>query len=335
VDAKDIDYTSDNNFLVHWHGFIDHESGIKEYKIGLASRCLNHKDLYGFNNVSDIEFITSVHFTDMSVRIPANFTGKRYVSIIALNNAIDLSQAVCSDGITRDLSPPSIRNLTLEHATWSKTIVCHEGRKWLFHSSLTKIQIHNGSTCNDFCKTYPQRNSLASALPKRHIQKNDSDISQSMCGTINWYQNNSIIYLPNNHIKLDWDIEEEESQMADIFVGIGTDPTEFNSPSIRVYKSTLKQNSFTYIHEGIGSDELFYILLKVVNKASLESVSILGPILIDKTPPICREIPKVIIEEEYIVVGWQNDTFYDIEQDGEINSIYFDIGNISFLAYIT
>jgi hypothetical protein len=241
---------------------------------------------------------------------------------------MDPSAAVCSDGIARDLSPPSIRNLTLEHATWSETLVCHEGQTWLFHLRLSKIKLDYEPSCNDLCENNQQQNSLASALPTRRIKENNSDVSHVMCGSKSWYQNNSIIYLPNIHIKLEWDIEEDESQIDDIFVGLGTDPTELNSPSICAYKSTLKRNSFKYIHEGIGSDEFFYIFLKVINKASQESVLTLGPILIDETPPICREIPNVIFQEEYIVVGWENYTFYDIEQDEEINSIYFEIGKI-------
>jgi hypothetical protein len=240
---------------------------------------------------------------------------------------MDPSEAVCSDGITRDLSPPSIQNLTLEHASWSETLVCHEGRAWLFHSSLAKIKLGNVSKCNDLCRNYPQLHPLASALPTLNIQEKDSDVSQFMCESKSWYLNASIIYLPNTHIKLDWEIEEDGSQIDDVFVGIGTDPTELNAPSIHAFKSTSKRNTFKYFHEGIGSDELFFVFLKVVNKAGRESVSILGPILIDQTPPICKEIPKVNIEEEFIVVGWENETFYDIEQDQKIDSIYFEIGN--------
>jgi hypothetical protein len=167
--------------LINWQGFIDHESGIKEYRIGLAARCLNRKELGNFNNISDIEFVTSVPYTEATVHIPANFTGKRHVSIIAFNNAMDSSKAVCSDGITRDLSPPSIRNLTLEHASWSETVVCHERRAWLFHESLTKIKLHNISHCNFLCKNNPLHHPLASALPTRNMHAKDSKLSQLMC----------------------------------------------------------------------------------------------------------------------------------------------------------
>ncbi|XP_052788796.1 uncharacterized protein LOC128223559 [Mya arenaria] len=50
-DNYDIDYTSDVSILVHWHGFIDHESGIKLFRVGLSDRCLSTQDLYNFTEV--------------------------------------------------------------------------------------------------------------------------------------------------------------------------------------------------------------------------------------------------------------------------------------------
>ncbi|XP_053396792.1 uncharacterized protein LOC123551182 [Mercenaria mercenaria] len=324
--SNDIDYTSDETFLINWHGFTDHESGIKTYRIGLAARCLGQTELYNFTSIPDIEFYVDVPYTESSLRIPANFTGKRYISMVALNNAMSPSKAICSDGIKRDLSPPEIRNLTLEHGSWSETIVCHEGRAWLFHSSVSKILLHNVSSCIDICNESPQNHFLASALPTNNVQNIDSETSDFMCRRMRKYRNDTIIYLPTDHINLVWDVEENGSQVDDNFIGIGIDPSEVNSPSIHNYQSTAKRTSFTCRHEGIGSDELFFIFLKVVNKASIESVTVLGPVLIDETPPVCTSVPKVDVLEENILVGWANDTFYDIEQKELISSIYFEIG---------
>ncbi|XP_053392349.1 uncharacterized protein LOC128555022 [Mercenaria mercenaria] len=327
--SNDIDYTSDDTFQVHWHGFIDHESGIKTYRIALAARCLSQTELYNIKSIPDTEFHADVQYTESLIRIPANFTGKRYISMIALNNAMSPSEAICSDGITRDLSPPEIRNLTLEHGSWSESIVCHEGHAWLLHSSVSKTILHNVSNCIDVCNKSPQHHSLASTLPTNSLQIKDSEISNFMCHRMRKYQNDTIIYLPTDYINLVWDVEENGSQIDDIYVGIGADPSEENSPSIYNYKSTAKRTSFKRRHEGIGSDELFFIFVKVVNKASIESVTVLGPVLIDETPPICKSVPKVFVVEGYILVGWQNDTFYDSEQKEQISSIYFEIGHDS------
>ncbi|KAH3708849.1 hypothetical protein DPMN_068308 [Dreissena polymorpha] len=147
IDSNDIDYTSDDSFMVHWHGFIDHESGIKLYRIGLAERCLTREELYNLVNVKVMIAYTELPYQETSVRLLANFTGKSYVTVIALNNAMEASNPVCSDitGITRDKSAPSIRNITLQHATWSESIVCHKGRPHLLQSNLRKVPLHNST----------------------------------------------------------------------------------------------------------------------------------------------------------------------------------------------
>ena len=35
--SPDIDYTSDRNITINWEGFIDHESGVKFYRLGLSN----------------------------------------------------------------------------------------------------------------------------------------------------------------------------------------------------------------------------------------------------------------------------------------------------------
>ncbi|KAH3708882.1 hypothetical protein DPMN_068341 [Dreissena polymorpha] len=45
IDENDIDYTSESSFIVHWYGFIDHESGIKMYRVAIAKSCLTTDDI--------------------------------------------------------------------------------------------------------------------------------------------------------------------------------------------------------------------------------------------------------------------------------------------------
>ncbi|KAL4218457.1 hypothetical protein ACF0H5_023192 [Mactra antiquata] len=325
--SPDIDYTSDDSFIVHWKGFIDHESGIKVYRIGLATRCLGQKELYNFTNIDDIEYYEEVPFTELSTRVPANFTGKMFITVVALNNAMDPSQPVCTDGITRDISPPYIRNLTLDYASWRESIACHERTSWLLKSSLSKISLQNISQCSQKCTNVSTNYTMIDALPSIKDNTRDVDVDEFLCKNLPLYDNSMIIYVPNNRLNLHWDIDEAGSQVSDYFVGFGTDPTEVDSPSISSYKSTNRKTSFQKRHIGIGSNEIFYIFVKVVNKAGLERIYDFGPVLVDETPPIHNYIPKVIIDEDKITVGWENDTFYDMEQTEQISSVFFQIGH--------
>ena len=264
-------------------------------------------------------------FSQQSVRVPANFTGKHYVTIIALNNAMESSEAVCSDGITRDLSPPEIRNLTLQHGRWSKSIMCTETDVFLLESNLQKVKLQNTNSCQQLCQSVSETPTITKVLPLNPETKNDTYVSEFLCERFQPYKNDTIVYLPNDHLYLQWDLLETGSQVNDSYVGIGYDVTEYASPAI-AYTSTDKKTFFKMRHDGIGSNELFFLFIKVSNKAGLDNFYTIGPILIDQTSPLNKTLPNVIVENDNIVFGWEEYTFYDDEQTEPIDQIYFQIG---------
>ena len=337
----DIDFTSDKTFLVHWHGFIDHESGIKLYRVGLAERCLTTEELYHRNtSLSDVLFdeITSPENT---LKLPANFTGKRFVTVVALNNAMDPSKAVCSDGISRDTRSPQLRNITIANAKWSESLYCNDNVTWFLRSDLVKVQLRNTLKCKGACTQsmdIPLLNSIPSLrasadqndsfalMQSNSIQKNGSNAeSDFLCTNFKAYDTN-IIYLPNDHLVLSWDVEDNISQIRDFFVGFGKTVSEENSPSLVGFKSTGNKKTFKIHHAGIGTDDEFFIFLKAINKAGLITIIPIGPTLIDMTPPRYTSVPGVQIIGDNILVGWNNDTFFDDEQTEIISQIFFQIG---------
>ncbi|WAR31803.1 hypothetical protein MAR_034345 [Mya arenaria] len=326
-DSPDIDYTSDDSILVHWHGFIDHESGIKLYRVGLSDRCLSTQDLYNFIEVRSILIFRELPFYEESVRIPTTFTGKRFVTVIALNNAMEPSKPACSDGLTRDLSPPEFRNMTLQYGQLSESLLCLHGEVYLLQANMQRAKLLNTSACRSTCGADVESHKVTEIYQMHNIQGKDEDISSFLCEHLPLYTNDTIIYLPNDNIFITWDIEEGGSQIDDFFVGLGFNPTEIQSPSLVSYTSTRKKTYFKRRHEGLGSDEVFYIFVKVINKAGLERISTVGPVLIDQTPPLNGTLPQVILESDHIVFGWDSSTFYDEEQTAQIDQIYFQIAH--------
>ena len=326
---------------MHWHGFIDHESGIKLYRIGLAERCLTKEELYYRNTTfSDVVF-DEIISPENNLKLPANFTGKRYVTVIALNNAMDPSKAVCSDGISRDTITPLFRNITIANAKWSESLYCSDNTTWLLLSDLVKVQLQNTPGCKRACNynmNMPLLNSIRSLrvsveendtfalLQNGSVQKDKSNAeSDFLCSKFPTYDTN-IIYLPNDHLVLSWDVEENISQIRAFFVGFGRTVTEGNSPGLVGYKSTGYKRSYKIHHAGIGTDDEFFIFLKAINKAGLITIIPIGPILIDMTPPRYTNVPDVKIDGDSIIVGWNNDTFFDDEQTETISQIFFQIG---------
>lgn len=333
-DYGDIDYTSDDTFQAHWYGFIDHESGIKVYRVGLASRCLSKMELYEANTSKSNSVIADVLYPENSLRLPANFSGKNYVTVIALNNAMDPSEPACSDGISKDTSPPQIRNITVANAKWTESIYCSENITWFLRSDLVKVQLRRSDACRGTCNSPLQlpflesiRSNLLSERTINAIGTEDINIeSDFICSEFPEYDSN-LIYIPNDHIFIKWDFEEDISQIHDFMIGIGKTSSEKDTPGIVRYVSTSKKTFFKISHAGIGTNSEFFIFLKAINKAGLHSIAPIGPLLIDQTPPNYLMVPDVKITGDYLIVGWENDTFYDDEQTDTINRIMFQIGN--------
>ncbi|KAH3736675.1 hypothetical protein DPMN_043248 [Dreissena polymorpha] len=264
--------------------------------------------------------------TETSVRFPANFTGKRFVTIIALNHAMESSKPVCSDGITRDTSAPLIRNLTIGHAAWTETVICQKGIPYLLQSNLQKVTLNNTTTCLRICNLTTDT-IIVDSLPTDLSASKDQDISNFLCKHLTLYSKETVVYMPNDDIVLNWEVEESGSQIDDFYVGLGLDTTELNAPRLVDYISTDRNTYFRHRHEAIGSEELLYVFIKTVNKAGLSNIVTLGPILIDQTPPQYKYIPRVTIAAETIVFSWQADTFYDDEQTAKLDQISFQFGN--------
>ena len=326
---------------MHWHGFIDHESGIKLYRVGLAQRCLTKEELYQRNaSLSEIVF-DEVSYPENIIKLPANFNGKRFVTVIALNNAMDPSEAVCSDGISRDITTPQILNITIFNAKWSESLYCNDNMTWFLRSDLVKVQLTNSPSCKRACKNNINLrllnsirsqvvnfvgNGTYSLLQKvSSIENYLNAESDFLCSKFPKYDSN-IIYLPNDHIVLSWDVGDSISQIREFLVGFGKTSSEENAPGLLSYKSTGNKKSFKIHHAGIGTDDEFFIFLKAISKAGLETIIPIGPILIDMTPPRYSAVPEVKVVGDNIVVGWENDTLFDDEQTEKISQILFQIG---------
>ena len=342
---SDIDYTDDEMFYVNWHGFIDHESGIRLYRVGLADRCLSKEEVYQMNDSVSEAIFAEANDPDNVVQLPATFTGKRYVTGIAINNAMDPSDPVCSDGISKDLSPPEFRNIIIDNARWSESLYCFENKTWFLQSDLIRVKLADVHSCNSACNfetSWPfieaipvisADEGITESVVNRNVthtellsERNSTLISDILCSEFSVYDSNSLIYLPNDHINMHWDISDEFSQIEDFFVGFGESDSEAIAPGLVNYQSTDKRFFFTVNHIAVGTDKEFFIFLKAVNKAGLETIMTIGPVLVDQTPPKFTYIPEVHIDGDNVVVGWENDTFFDEEQTAEIHQISFQIG---------
>ncbi|CAC5398101.1 unnamed protein product [Mytilus coruscus] len=322
VGGPDIDYTSINEVTVHWHGFIDHESGIKFYRVVIGRGCIqNLKDMKtGYINDS---FVQETSHVSTKMVFPDGH-GKYHVTVIAFNHAMSPSKIACSDGIIFDESVPEIVNVSIKHAQTVESIGCFDGVPWLMKQNLSRVKLF-GDECSKVC-TNKSNDDIFTFLPVTLETTNeDIAVSEFMCHTLRHYKQNCI-YTPTDLFQITWDVREDHSQIANAYVGFGRDKSLIDSPDLMDYTKTHHLTSYIQHHPGFIGEDQIYLFIKVQNRAGLNQKIWFGPILADETPPVCQAIPKPVIDNGYVLAKWDNGNFYDTEQTEEIGSVMFRVG---------
>ena len=320
--TPDIDYSSDTELILSWDGFIDHESGIKMYRIGFERHCLTPESLtQTIMNMSLNIYETSLK----SLKVRPKKIGKYYTTVVAFNNAMEPSISVCSDGIILDGTIPEVTNITLEHAKTTEVLGCYRNETFLILENLTAVPLLRTEKCSLICKDSKDM-TLISVLPIMKSGSNDTDVADDLCGLLPTYSNDWAMYLPSDKVHMAWNIEDAESQIRDVQIGFASDSTNVASPDIIAYDSVHSHTRYAHSHSGLDRGVEFYIILKAMNKADLEVNAIFGPIIIDETPPLYTGSVAINIIDDFIFCIWDNTTFIETEQEEGISTILFRIG---------
>ena len=322
---QDIDYTSDDEITVHWHDFVDHESGIKIYKVALSGKCLSDLEQWipGFKNDT---FVQEIVQTSTKLRFP-NREGRYFVSVIAYNHALSPSKVVCSDGVIFDKSLPNISNISLKHSKIKESVACLDGKAWLIKENLVKVAM-DVSACLSKCKNKSD-DIIAKFIPESKAYSNGLNISEFICQNMPLY-NGHVIYVPNDVLDVRWDISEDRSQITGTYVGFGNDPRSIEGPDIQGYVEVHHPTRYIQHHPGLIGENIFYIFIRVVNRAGLESKVWLGPILADETPPVCLTTIQPVVKGKNVVLKWMTKEVFDTEQADEIGIVMFRFGKYTY-----
>jgi hypothetical protein len=140
------------------------------------------------------------------------------------------------------------------------------------------------------------------------------------------YSSESPVYIHSNDLHIKWDINEDASEINIYSIKITNNK---NNPEIFQYTQDFKCLNCPEIKES----EPFIVLLKAENKAGLTKQILLGPILIDVTPPEFAENSiDVITNDMYVIFAWPVTMFYDDDDDDSEQLLEYDwcIGNTTY-----
>ncbi|XP_062573120.1 uncharacterized protein LOC134235054 [Saccostrea cucullata] len=325
--SPDIDFTSSKRILVRWSDFIDHESGIKKYRVGISKTCLS-KDEMLHNYHSRIEthkylFETKNNHISVQVENP----GQYFTSVIAYNYALEASDVSCSDGIVYDVSEPLVNDLILRNSKSDEFIGCYNSSAWLILNNITAVSLQWTNLCQQKCNESGMEYSLIRHLPRVYLNASDDEsYADALCQKLKVYNEEYFTYIPSDEIHLVWNVTDEESQIQMMQIGFLSTKQNSLDPDIMSFTPTKRLLS-ERMHSGIDPGIPFFIVLKASNKANLETIVTLGPVIIDDTPPQYSGGVNVTMDNDFVYVVWNDKTFLEEEQKEDVSNILFKIGH--------
>ena len=269
--SPDRDFQSELLLQWHWKGFLDHESDVHKYHFAVADTCLDSHLLHQLHigqNISLDEFdnvtiFSSDETTETSTSFEASNSGYYRLSVIAYNQAIDHSKAVCSSGITIDITPPILKHIMLSGARTQASIACSENNSiWHVSSDLIARPITPMPACMTHCSDDIDIKHLVSDVI---IDRNGSIIlppekeSSDLCKLLPTYSPQQNIFLPTDNLNLRWQFEEPESQMYDFYTAISSNLENKLEPDIIGYTSTHNRTYFKCVHCGLGEGDRYVL----------------------------------------------------------------------------
>ncbi|XP_071784665.1 uncharacterized protein [Asterias amurensis] len=306
--SGEVDFQEGNDLAAHWEGFFDRESGVKFYEYLYDVTCWNDADMVP--SIRDTMTRTTVTHASWTAPSP----GMYFITVIAYNRALEPSVPICSDGVMIDTSPPELSNISISDSRMRPGLAKDsEGRVWFINEHRMKTELLNVS---DMCRSKVTVVSDITLYPGQGIL-NDS---VSVIGEdINCQWTSGIeekFFLPTHkHIILSWSGSDEDSSIFDYEIGLSSDPSN-PTPDLVTFMSASGHNRFVMYHPHISQGNVFFLVVKAVNKAQLAHSKFVGPIIVDTTPPMFVGRILVHLDGEYLVTEWGADGFTDNEDAG-------------------
>ena len=258
--SPERDFQSDDLLQWHWRSFVDHESGISKYHWAVGHECFTMEDLQFLDQLdNDSRIIDFDETVDTHAEYLSDYPDYYHISVIAFNNAMDPSKAVCSRAVLIDKTPPVIKHLHLATARTQPSIACsiNDSIWWITHKLEARPLLYVDE-CGRHCDSHTD---LSLIHPDVRLNNNGSIIyppvedSQRLCSYLPTYHPSQDIFVPTDNMELSWEAEEPESQIHDFFLGVSSTRENTVQPDIIDFKSTHNKTHHKCVHCGLGEGE--------------------------------------------------------------------------------
>ncbi|XP_070570802.1 uncharacterized protein [Ptychodera flava] len=314
---SDLDYQQDTDVVASWDGFFDRESGVLFYAYFFGDSCATD-DMFALPTSLPVINTTSTH---ASWTAPG--PGTYHCTVVAFNRALEPSKPVCSDGVTIDTTPPTIREVNIEDVRVKPGLLKDsDGAVWMVDKIAFRHLVVN------FTEDCSLNARLADDIDLWPISDSESQYTGDVCAE-STPLSSVAYYTRENHFSLSWNGKDDESGIFDYEIGLSSSSSDAD-PDIMPLTSTHSHQDFLTYHPNLAEGVQFYVVVKAINRAQLSTSKVIGPFFVEVTPPSFSGSISVDLQShdgtEYLVAEWAEDAFYDDEDAEPLSNLQYGVG---------
>ncbi|ESO88609.1 hypothetical protein LOTGIDRAFT_165393 [Lottia gigantea] len=294
----EVDYQPVKTLQAHWEGFFDKESGVRYYHYGFSTGCLTAEDFhFEIQNTPEINETSVTHATWL-----APTDGQYYITVVAYNAALQPSQPVCSDGVVIDSTRPIVSEIFIDQARIEAGLVSNDRKLYYINNRRQIHQIQNpdpdclqkGRPIEDISLFPVER------YPNQTIQ--DRDLCQEETLPIQYLTQSYLV--EHSHIYVNWTGLDVESGIYDYQFGLSSERDSI--PDLLPFHSTNHHAWYRGYHPQLTDGTEFFIQIKATNKAGLETIQTLGPLIVHTSKPKFSGKIDVVLNNNLLIANWSN-----------------------------
>eukprot|EP00731_Ephydatia_muelleri_P000539 Em0001g539a len=257
--------------------------------------------------------------------------GTYYITVVAYNQALQPSMAVCSDGITVDGRPPTFGGVVIPGATvYPGLVQTAAGQLWLIGANRGAILV---TGYNPACAiaSYPVLD-LAPYPPQSNGSSVATITAAKACSLYKAFspQGPTFVTTPPYAINISWTAQDNVG-IRDYAVATARSSSQLSSAT---FNSTGRLPYFALGGSSYDVGSSFYVGIQAWDLPGSSVLVTVGPILVEVTPPVVNGSLSLSRVGDFVTVSWGSGTFSD-PQDPFPLALDFAVGRSPYTTDVS
>lgn len=303
---------ADAEVTLSLHGFGDKESSVARFLWHVGAECLSGMSLADFMALNHTSILAEPDPNDTVIlyrpaAVPSHPAGKPYIATVAaINGAGVASKLVCSSGVSVDVTPPELVEITVERVLMDEGFAHVDqpsGRRYYFVTAdrhrMPISAVEWGRCSSQGAKSTRLDDKFVTGLPLKRtasgnpVHLNGNDLASACSSTASQFSSDSpeaSLVAGESHVHLQWRASDPESGIKEYRVTA----LEAESETPVTHDECVSHQPHATCNLGLAQGQRVVLRIVAENNAGQTITMQTGVVVVDTSAPLAAEGLSVI-----------------------------------------